>query len=225
MIPQSTIAPQYPKGFKCLLGLRLEIYCCIIPLLNMKERIDDSAYLEPNEQMILAAKVNRLCEVEDEEFGPENLIEAQEIVRKLDSRIQRSGMSLRISSKSKGESTVSQGATPQGEMNVSFDDEKKSEVRIGKVDEYRIGGYVVVKSRSRRINCLRFDHFFGRGETNEVLERMDGYTAIFYDDSLAIKKISRNYPIRRNFLVALVTTYAPKVLWEQGKFPLNKTQR
>lgn len=57
----------------------------------MTERDDGSAYLEPNEQMILAAKVNRMCEVDDEKFGPENLAEAEEVVRKLDSRIQRSG--------------------------------------------------------------------------------------------------------------------------------------
>ena len=187
----------------------------------MTERDDGSAYLEPNEQMILAAKVNRLCEVEDEKFGPENLAEAEEIVKKLDSRIQRSGMSMRIRSRSEGKSTVSRGATDQGEMNASFDDEKTSEATIGKVNEYRIGGYVVVKSRFRRTNHLRFEPFFGRGETNEGLEKNDGYTVIFYDDSLAIKKISRHYPFRRNFLGVGITTLAPKVLWEHGKFTSN----
>ncbi len=191
----------------------------------MKERNDGSAYLEPNEQMLLAAKVNRVCEVKDEEFGPENLAEAQEIVSKLDSRIQRSSMSLRIGSKSKGESTVSQGATPQGEMNVSFDDEKKSEIRIGKVDEYRIGGYIVVKPHYGRTNALRFDHFFGRGETNEALEKNDGYTVIFYDGRLEVKTISRKYPVRRNFFGYQIITYAPKVLYRDGKFPFNKTQQ
>ncbi len=178
----------------------------------MTERDDGSAYLEPNEQMILAAKVNRLCEVDDEKFGPENLAEAEEIVRKLDSRIQRSGMSIRIHNRSKGKSTVSRGATPQGEINASFDDEKTSKTIIGKVNEYRIGGYVVEKSRFRRTNCLRLEPFFGRGETNEALEKNDGYTCIFYDDGLVIKKISRHYPVRRNFLGVSVTTYAPKVL-------------
>lgn len=134
-------------------------------------------------------------------------------------------MSLRIGSKSKGESTVSQGATPRGEMNASFNDEKTSETTIGKVNEYRIGGYVVVKSRFRRTNHLRFEPFFGRGETNAALENNDGYTVIFYDDSLTIKKISRHYPVRRNFLGVIFTTFAPKVLWEHGKFPLEKTQQ
>lgn len=188
----------------------------------MVEQNDGSAYLEPNEQMILAAKVNRLCEVDDEKFGPENLAEAEEIVRELDSRIQRSGMSLRINSKSKGKSTVSRGATSQGEVNASFDDEKTSETIIGKINEYRIGGYVIVKSCVKRINHLRLEPFFGRGETNEALEKNDGYTVISYDDSLAIQRISRHYLVRRTFLGVSLTTYAPKVLWEHGKFPLSK---
>lgn len=175
--------------------------------------------------MILAAKVNRLCEIDDEEFGPENLAEAEEIVRKLDSRIQSSGSSITITGNSKGKSTISRGATPQGEMNVSFNDEKKSEVRIGKVDEYRIGGYVVIKRGSGRMNTLKIEPFFGRGETNEALEENDEHTKISYDDSLAIKKISRHYPVRRKFLGVTLITYAPKILWDHGKFPLDKTQQ
>lgn len=104
------------------------------------------AYLEPQQQLLIAAKVNRLCETAVDEFDPSTQVQdAQDIVNALDSRVLPSkAISGSASVTRSSKSEVKAGMTNAGQVNASFGETKRSEVRF-RVREYRVGFYVATK--------------------------------------------------------------------------------
>src|SRR3990167_2727792 len=105
-------------------------------------------YLDPQEQLRVAALINRLCEVSPEEFDvPAQVEDAREIVKALDSKVESTKSRHRASASytSTSDSSVISGATDQGNVSSTFKETKKREVQIIKIPEYKIGKYVAMK--------------------------------------------------------------------------------
>ena len=90
---------------------------------------------------------------------------------------------------------------------------------IGKVDEYRIGGYVVTKFKKPLLGeFLIFEPFFGAGEVNAVLEKNGSKTEVVYRRDQEPIRISRFY--RSNIRIGnlIFVKWKERKLWERGRF-------
>lgn len=185
------------------------------------------AYLEPQEKLVIAAKVNRLCETAIEDFDPETQVQdAQDIVNALDSRVLNSKSISSIASVTRSsKSQVKAGATNAGQVNTAFDETKRSEVRFGE-REYRIGFYVATKYKGGKQSKLDFEHFWDRGEVNETFEVDQTQTEIVYENkTLEIVAINKQIPKTRTLfpIIALfrisarisATTYSRVPIWQK----------
>src|SRR3990167_3909828 len=178
-------------------------------------------YLDPQEQLRVAALVNRLCETTPEDFDEQiHIQDAQEIVKSLDPKIKptKSNFSFSASHTSTSESSVMSGATDQGNVSTSFEETKKREVRIGKILDYRIGMYVAIRRDKKDRSNLYFQHFWDRGEISDAFEKEEPTTEIMYrKDNLELLAISRLVPKARNLGFLTVTTYQSLELWKADK--------
>ena len=110
------------------------------------------------------------------------------------------------------------GATEHGNTNLSFEERKKHELRIGKILEYRIGMYVATKRDRRSKSSLYFQHFWDRGEISDAFEKKEPKTVLTYrTGDLELLTISRLIPKTRNLGFAIITTYPKLELWNIGK--------
>lgn len=150
-------------------------------------------YLPPQQQLILAAKVNRLCEVLPENFDPETQVEdASEIVRLLDARLQtQRGFQFTYIRSGKSESSVFAGATNAGQVNASVEAETVRQARFN-IKEYKIGGYVATKVHLWRDATIILEDFWDPQADGIDLGVLEPKTIIRYDPSLLdISRITR----------------------------------
>lgn len=202
-------------------------------------------YLEQQEQLIIGAKVNRLCEANPETFDSATQVQdAEDIVTALNSRTRPRGVfSGEASFTSSFSSEVRSGATNARDVNASFDETRTGEFKFG-VEEYRIGNYVAIKSTERgksrpvkvgesrgynvvkfvreETSQLMFEHFWDRGEVNTVFARNPQLTVIEYDETLDVKSIGIWVPkiktVRILFSRVRITYgYNKTTLWEKSK--------
>jgi hypothetical protein len=175
-------------------------------------------YLDPQEQLRVAAFVNRFCEAMPEDFDEQiHVQDAQEIVRALDPKIKptKSKFSFFASHTSKSESSVFSGVTDHGNISTSFEETKTRKVSLGKILEYRIGMYVATKRSKRNKSTLYFEYFWDRGEINEAFERKQPITTVTYaEDSLEIASIDKQIPRVRHLGSLIITTYSTVQLWK-----------
>src|SRR4051812_738361 len=122
---------------------------------------EQDGYLPPHEQMILAAKVNRICEVLPEDFDPETQVaDAIEIVRLLNSRLYtQRGFQFIFSRFSKSESSIVAGTTSAGQIDYRFESESETTHKFN-IKEYRIGGYVATKVIQGREATIILEDFW-----------------------------------------------------------------
>lgn len=185
----------------------------------MRNERESDGYLPPQEQLLIAAKVNRLCDATVATFDPETQVaDAQDIVNALNPRIKPSG---RVGGKatitSSSTSEVREGATNAGNISVSFKDRKTKKFEFG-VNRYRIGNYIVRKIRWGRITGITFEHFWDRGMTDEAFQEDRQNTRIDYDSkTLEVVKISIWIPRTRQIACLFITTYKVVPLWEKEK--------
>lgn len=186
----------------------------------MKNERESEAYLPPQEQLIVAAKVNRLCEADSETFDPKTQVQdAQDIVNALNSRMKPHGrFSGRISFPSRPTSEVRAGATNAGNLNVSVDEPKAKEFKFG-IEEYRIGNYVAMKHTGEPNMEIVFEHFRDRAMANKTLRKSPKDTRIAYDKkSLEVQEINIGVPTIREIAYFLtIVTYRNILLWKKSQ--------
>lgn len=177
-------------------------------------------YLPPNEQLILAAKVNRLCAATPDTFDLENQIQdAQDIVTALDPRMKYHGrFSGRISMTSHSESEETAGETNAGSFSTGFEQETTKKVVFG-VEEYRVGNYVATKYKGKGEDSrIVFEHSKDRGMINEIFEKDVEDTRINYStESLDVQKIFIAVPTTRKIACIRFVSHEEVSLWERSK--------
>lgn len=185
-------------------------------------------YLNPQEQLRVSALVNRLCEIETEEFDAEKDLEAaKEIVKALDKKLidNKNKFKVAASVGYNSESRISSGATNLGNVSASFDERKRREISIGGFIEYRIGAYVAQKQTNRGNAIIRFEHFFGRGGANDALDIHPPYTVISYRNTdLDVEGIYRYFPRVKKFPGIQITTWKPVTIWKTPQFNIFKVK-
>ncbi len=141
-------------------------------------------YLNPNKQLVIAAKVNRLCEIDPENFkAPLALPAVYEIIVALDPLVKPSTRFPKATGRKKAERTIVRaGHTEQGDIHTSFDIEPEEQHPAG-YNEYRIGGQVVTKTVCDHCGdaTMSFEPFWGRGATSEGLEEFPTSTRVKYE--------------------------------------------
>lgn len=176
-----------------------------------KER---SVYLNSKEQLLIASKVNRLCDIEiPEGITPAILEDAKEIVAALDPRIKPSGFRFSGSYKSSRRSKGVLGATDVGSTKADFQTNENKDFIFGKIDSYRIGMYVAEKAVDSGETYLDFVHFwdYGKVSTSKVL------TYINYDpEDLSLKAIGKLIPSSKKFGLFTLVKKKDTVLWGKG---------
>lgn len=96
----------------------------------MRNGIESEGYLPPQEQLIIASKVNRLCDASPETFDPKTQVtDAQDIIRALHSKIKPSRfINARYFSTRSSTSEVRAGATNAGNVSTSFKETKTNKI-------------------------------------------------------------------------------------------------
>lgn len=188
----------------------------------MRNEKDRNEYLPPQEQLIIAAKINRLCEATPETFDPEIQVQdAQDIVNALNSRLKPSDLiSGTLSKTSSSHSVVRAGITNAGNVNASFDETKTKKIEFG-VENYRIGNYVAIKYVKKNTSRISFEHFWDRGMVNIAFKKPPERTWINYDsETLKISYIGIGLPIIKEFSLfsaaIIVITYRDILLWRKS---------
>jgi len=181
----------------------------------------DRAYMEGQQQIFLAAKVNRLCEVASkEEFDADNLIPAaQDIVQALDPRLAfTSAPLLRFMDRiGKGRKTFV-AATELGNVSASFEDRNKPQAQT---EEYRIGLYVARKQKRifGLISMITFEHYLARSGVRGPLENFPQVTAIAYHRETLDLLTIRTFTLQPKMLGSLfyIKRQPGELLWQQDK--------
>jgi hypothetical protein len=140
-------------------------------------------YLNPSEQLVIAAKVNRLCEINPEDFkAPLALPVAYDIIAALDPLVKPSTRFPKAMRKKAERTIVRAGHTEQGDIHTSFAVEPEQQHPTG-YNEYRIGGQVITKTVCKHCGDLTmsFEPFWGRGATSEGLEEFPTSTRVKYE--------------------------------------------
>lgn len=202
----------------------------------MRNEKDENKYLPPQEQLVIAAKVSRLCQVTPETFDEQiHVLDTQEIVRLLDTILKptdkRSKLGYNVSSSN---SQVKAGATNAGNINARFNERKVEQFQHG-TDVYRIGNYNAtrhVKGRDARINLKQdnFEQLMYKMIADENLQEILTYTAIEYQtESLEVARISLMVPnITRKEsgdTIQVKTVDHEKILWKKTNdlFPQRRS--
>lgn len=190
-----------------------------------RPRSVDQAYLPSSEQLIIAAKVNRICELEPEDPAPFPLVtDAQDIVRSLHPRIESSGVNVSVESTGRNRFQTFAGATEHGNATSAFDNTQTKKLQIG-VREYRIGQFVATRHQGLRFSSIDFESFFDRGAVNQVFGVAPEETRIEYKNSnLSIHSISKLHPVisRITFRIPFFKRFTVNIvryhgvsIWEQ----------
>ena len=153
--------------------------------------------LEPQEQLLVAGKIARLCEVAAEEFDPNTQVEdAAYIINALDSRINFSEKNSKavIDFTNKGGKKLLSAETGHGNFTVDITDESK-QTKVGYRDtDFRIGHYVASKFDNNQWMQMQFEHFEDRGTIGTILNRRSNITIVAYLSNLEVFNITRaNY--------------------------------
>jgi hypothetical protein len=183
----------------------------------MERRHED--YLSPEDQLLIAAKVNRLFQAKPGNFDPAiQLDEVKSIVQTLDPKIADSKLiGLAYDHRSSSESRIAIGETNMGTVSTGFSSENVEHKVFG-FSEYRIGAYVVSKLTGGNTTTMRFKHFWDRGASN-ISEADPPFTSVDYNrQSLEIIKIARVHarvhPLPFGYEVA---TFHSQTIWERDK--------
>ena len=173
-----------------------------------KER---SVYLNSKEQLLIASKVNRLCDIDiPEGITPAILEDAKEIVAALDTRIKPSGISFSGSYKSSRRSKGVLSATDVGTTKTDFQTSENKDFIFGKIDSYRIGMYIAEKGVDSGKTYLDFVHFwdYKKASSSKVL------TYINYNPKdLSLKAIGKLIPNPKKFGRFILIKKKDTVLW------------
>lgn len=169
--------------------------------------------IDPIEQLSLASKINDLCDVE-QVFNPQTQVEdAQQIVVALARRIEPGEAAITFVTRP-GKNKSIKGATEHGEVNVSTQQDQNKIWRSGKVDEYKIGAYVVTqKNVGRKRAEMKFEHFWGRSLMEPQVKTYVRYKR----ETLEVTEIGRIQP--RVWMVirgAQWITDKDKPLWKKN---------
>ncbi len=160
-------------------------------------------YLPPDEQFLLASKVNRISELRPGDPAPFPLVTwAQDVVKALDPKLKPTGMREIIRRVGSPEilnfakrfrfGKRFQGATEFGSIRIAEND---SEYRLSSRDyddEYRIGGYVASKYVHGSHTHLILEPFFGRTARYKHGTLQDMNVIIYRNSDLAIIGVVRN---------------------------------
>ncbi len=179
---------------------------------------ENGPYLSSQEQLVLAAKVNRLCEAEPETFDPHTQIQdARSIVVALNDRLgNSSNATFKLNVKKESESKSVAAATDLGTVNTNFDEEETKTYQLGRVNEYRIGGYVATKRQAENSTVLHFEPFWDRGWVTDIFSRYQPTTSIRYNEkSLELLHIQKNFPTFLKLPFLLIVRYKGVLLWER----------
>lgn len=178
---------------------------------------EQPTYLEPKEQLLIAAKVNRICKAEAEDFDEKLIEDAQEVIYSLASRIKPSstlttGIGLTTSGKN------IKGETDHGEFSFSSGKRTRNFELTGRVDKYRIGNYVAQKFTAKKLDGIWFKDFFGAGSANQALRNYKPTTQITYQrGDLSLISVDRlNLKVTRLGFI-IITLYDETPLWEKGE--------
>lgn len=178
---------------------------------------EQPTYLEPNKQLLIAAKVNRICAAGAEDFDEQLIEDAQEVVYALASRIKPSSAT-RLYGELNTPGTSIKGETDRGEFSFSNGENKKSFMLIGRVDEYRIGSYIAQKFAKGKLSELWFKDFFGAGGADMALENYKPATQITYQqEDLSLVSIERANPKVARLGFIKITRYDYVSLWKKDK--------
>ena len=154
---------------------------------------EKDGYLPPHQQLVLAAKVNRLCEVLPKNFDPETQVEdASEIVRLLDPRLQtQRGFQLIFSRRGRSDSSILAGATNAGQINYKTESESERQVKFN-IKEYKIGGYVATKVCWWKDATIILEDFWNPHADGTDLGVLEPKTIIRYNPKLLdVRRITR----------------------------------
>lgn len=171
--------------------------------------------IDPIEQLSLASKINALCDVE-QVFNPQTQVEdAQQIVRALARRIEPGEAAITVIARP-GKNKSIRGATEQGEVNVSTQQDQNKIWKSGKVDEYKIGAYVVTQKNVRGKRAkMSFEHFWGRSE--ELIKGPQVKTYIRYKrETLEVTEIGRIQPRWMVISNVRLVTFRNRPLWKKN---------
>lgn len=185
-------------------------------------------YLPAQEQLMIASKINRLCDVDTNTFDPDTQVaDAQRIIEALDLRIKPHGkISGNLSHTSSSTSEIRSGATNAGNINASFEETKTKKIEFG-IQEYRIGNYVAKKYTGSRTTRIEFEHFWDREVPNEISGKDSRITVLSYNTkkSLEVERISFITPKRKGGRFLALITYGETRLWQRKKLDLNLNVR
>lgn len=181
-------------------------------------------YLPPREQLFIAAKVNRLCETDPENFDPNaQLQDAKDIVLALHPRVKPSGKyRVKINYLSTSSSTSTVADTGIGNMPIPTSEQTAYSIKYG-VNEYRIGTQIATKRVGEKSTSLLFRDFRDNGAVGAVFDKYPPQTIIEYkfEPEVDLLEIRRHfYQIQERRLLWLIpygaiTVAQQDVLWKK----------
>ncbi len=181
---------------------------------------EQQLYLPPEQQLIIGAKVNRLCEVSVEEFDPETQVaDAEEIVRALQPRMKPTNQAnAELNMTHKSDYKIMAGETGFGQVNTNFDSTESINLKLG-IEEYRIGGYVAKLRVFKSFSGLEFEHFWDRGLINEAFEQESVSHCIAFGSDYKISSIYRERSSRVKFfwIISKIFDHQLELYPEKGR--------
>jgi len=180
--------------------------------------------LSSTERLVLASKVNRLCDIEiGDNFDMGVLLDdAQTIVNTLDPALKVSGeWYIKGSLRGKSRSLGGLASTDKGFFQTNLEDRGKSkDIQLGQVFEDRTGLYKVTKTNEDCGLALNFAYFMKQISRDENIVGIGPTTHILYDknDNL-IKAIIKSEPVLFKLLRFKIIWFKQSNLW--GKAKLN----
>ncbi len=143
---------------------------------------------EPQGRLLLAQKVDLICNLEPDSFNPEvHIADLRYIVNSIHPNLNNSSLFTAEARWEGRRDAPSQGDTGLGLFPLTNNETNVESVKLGHEDLFRIGAYIVTKfptfrgkKTPQRAYRIRFEHFFGRGEVNERLAKAVLPTEIIY---------------------------------------------
>lgn len=170
-------------------------------------------YLPPKDQLIIAAKVNRICEAEPSQVNEDLINNMQAVVNALEPRVNySSNFTFEGSITTQGDSFT--GETEHGEFSAQGG-ERERKFKKG-VEKYRIGNYIAFKYKVRDHDDLVFSPFFGAGGANLALGHHPVRTCIGYhkySDRIELVRLTKANPQIRSLGPILFVRYKQRAIW------------
>ncbi len=185
---------------------------------------ESQRYLESKQQLIIAAKVNWLCETELSQIDPELArAESEVIVNSLDPLlIDKSRVILEMRrDNTETPSSKMVGHTNLGDFSInSTNDDSSSEILLGNQGIYRIGNYVATRITNTRkgYKILSLEHFFGMSGANLALEEYNPHYDITYGiKQLEVRSVIRQEPVLTPILwLGMYVSYKPTYIYKSN---------